>query len=34
MGPLELLFIGTIAILIFGKRLPEVGRSLRRWIDG
>jgi len=32
MGPLELLIIGTIAVLIFGKRLPEVGRSLGRGI--
>jgi sec-independent protein translocase protein TatA len=27
-GPMELLIIGAIAVLLFGKRLPEVGRSL------
>ena len=27
-GPSEMLIIGIIAVLLFGKRLPEVGRSL------
>ena len=27
-GPLEWVVIGIVAILLFGKRLPEVGRSL------
>ncbi len=27
-GPMEMLIIGVIAVLLFGKRLPEVGRSL------
>ena len=27
-GPMEMLIIGIIAVLLFGKRLPEVGRSL------
>ena len=27
-SPMELLIIGAIAVLLFGKRLPEVGRSL------
>ena len=27
-GPLELLVILIIAVLIFGKRLPEIGRGL------
>ncbi len=27
-GPIELLVILIIAIIIFGKRLPEIGRSL------
>ena len=27
-GPMELLIIGAIAVLLFGKRVPEVGRSL------
>lgn len=29
-GPMEMLIIGIIAVLLFGKRLPEVGRSLGR----
>ena len=28
VGPPELLIIGVIAVLLFGKRLPEVARSL------
>ena len=28
VGPLEMAIIGVIAVLLFGKRLPEVGRSL------
>ena|SRR5262245_49098834 len=32
LGPLELMFIMGIAVLLFGKRLPEVGRSLGRGI--
>ena len=31
-GPMELLIIGAIAVLLFGKRLPEVGRSLGKGI--
>ena len=31
-GPMEMLIIGVIAVLLFGKRLPEVGRSLGRGI--
>ena len=31
-GPMEMLFIGVIAVLLFGKRLPEVGRSLGKGI--
>ncbi len=27
-GPAEMIFILAIAVLLFGKRLPEVGRSL------
>lgn len=29
-GPMEMLILGIIAVLLFGKRLPEVGRSLGR----
>src|ERR1700730_8116875 len=28
MGPMEMLIVGIIAVLLFGQRLPEVGRSL------
>jgi len=28
MGPQELVVIGVLAVLLFGKRLPEVARSL------
>lgn len=27
-GPLEIVVIGIIAILVFGKRLPEIARGL------
>ena len=27
-GPIELIIIGVIALLIFGKRLPEMARGL------
>lgn len=28
LGPMELLIFGVIAVLLFGKKLPEVGRSM------
>ncbi|MGE0605898.1 MAG: twin-arginine translocase TatA/TatE family subunit [Pirellulales bacterium] len=28
IGPMEMVIVGIIAVLLFGKRLPEVGRSL------
>lgn len=31
-GPMEMLILGIIGVLLFGKRLPEVGRSLGRSI--
>jgi sec-independent protein translocase protein TatA len=31
-GPLEWVVIGIVAVLLFGKRLPEVGRSLGQGI--
>lgn len=27
-GPLELIVVGIVALLIFGKRLPEIARGL------
>jgi len=30
LGPLELVLIGAIAVMLYGKRLPEVGRSFGR----
>lgn len=32
LGPLEMAIVGVIAVLLFGKRLPEVGRSLGKGI--
>jgi sec-independent protein translocase protein TatA len=32
LGPMELVIVMGIAVLLFGKRLPEVGRSLGRGI--
>ncbi len=31
-GPMELMIVGVIALLLFGKRLPEVARSLGQGI--
>lgn len=28
IGPQEMFIVGIVAVLLFGKRLPEVGRSL------
>lgn len=28
LGPLEILVIGAIAVMLYGKNLPEVGRSV------
>ena len=28
LGPVEMLIVGVIAVLLFGKNLPSVGRSL------
>lgn len=32
LGPMELLIVLAIALLLFGRRLPEVGRSLGKGI--
>ena len=28
LGPLEILAIGVIAVMLYGKRLPEVGKTV------
>lgn len=28
LGPVEIMVIGAIAVMLYGKRLPEVGRSV------
>ena len=32
LGPFELVVIGAIAVMLYGKRLPEVGRSVGQGI--
>jgi sec-independent protein translocase protein TatA len=32
LGPMELMIVGVVAVLLFGKRLPEVGRSMGKSI--
>jgi sec-independent protein translocase protein TatA len=32
LGPLEMILVMGVAVLLFGKRLPEVGRSLGKGI--
>lgn len=32
IGPQEMLIVGAIAVLLFGKRLPEVARSLGKGV--
>ena len=32
LGPLELVAIAAIAVMIYGKRLPDIGRNLGRGI--
>jgi len=32
VGPMEMLIVGMIALLLFGKRLPEVARSMGKGI--
>jgi len=32
LGPVEYLIIGVVLLLLFGRRLPEVGRSLGQGI--
>ncbi len=32
LGPLEMMIVMGIAVMLFGKRLPEVGRSLGKGI--
>ncbi len=32
LGPMEMMIVMGLAVLLFGKRLPEVGRSLGKGI--
>ena len=32
LGPMEMMMVMGVAVLLFGKRLPEVGRSLGKGI--
>ena len=32
IGPQEMIIVGVIAVLLFGKRLPEVARSLGKGV--
>lgn len=32
LGPMEMMIVMGVAVLLFGKRLPEVGRSLGKGI--
>lgn len=32
LNPVQVMILGAIAVLLFGKRLPEVGRSLGKGI--
>jgi sec-independent protein translocase protein TatA len=32
LGPIEMMMVMGVAVLLFGKRLPEVGRSLGKGI--
>lgn len=33
LGPMEMLIVGIIAVLLFGKNLPSVGRSLGKGLS-
>lgn len=32
LGPIEIVVIGAIAVMLYGKRLPEVGRSFGKTV--
>jgi len=32
LGPFEIVLIGAIAVMLYGKRLPEVGRSFGKTV--
>jgi sec-independent protein translocase protein TatA len=32
IGPMEMVIVGVIAVLLFGKRVPEVARSLGKGV--
>ena len=41
LGPVEIVVVGAIAVMLYGKRLPEVGRNVgktvgdlrRQWLE-
>ena len=32
LGPLEIIAIGALSVMLYGKRLPEVGRSVGKTV--
>lgn len=32
LGPIEIVLIGAIAVMLYGKRLPEVGRTFGKTV--
>jgi len=32
LGPVEIVLIGAVAVMLYGKRLPEVGRTFGKTV--